>query len=1375
MIDSGSAFHITGDLSLLHNVVPTHQEFGMISGKLQCFSHKGVVTFTFPAVDSRKKAWNIDLEVYYLEGAKRNIISAYRFDESCEASQNLTTGHYYIKKDKNKYILADKLVITQHGRYFYHLASRQTPTSTTDLCSTKKTRAQETLPVTTLRFNSAHELCCHIAAPTATTYLHAMFGHMSSDSLRYLASRYFKRKTTNFKLVDCVACMGAKITRNSYPGRQSSTVTSCLTRLHVDLAGPISYSGGQSNSAVMDHPTVTLDSYFMLVKDEYSRYKWYIPLIGKDAAVPQLITLLEYLSKRYPQYDVAEIHSDQGTEFTNATLDSYFERKGIKSHYAPAGEAQINGLIEREMQTVKYIGYSILRDSGMHHCFWPYAFKHAAYLSNFTPRDRRKSFMPQIGDDTKFIPYEILHYEPSMDISEFRHHVAAHFQNLYVFGCSGVYLDPHALGQRDKTQEFPRGEPAIYLGVVSDASPTIIHVFLPLRGTIRIASVATFQGVTSDPFDLANLFTQTIWMARDQGLYPVPRHLKDICKLWRKPYQAYCRKESNISASRPKDDIIFPTFDKMQYPEPDSSDSDPVSLPTFPVDMEDYGDSFYEKYEPPIIEELPESQDSRDGSQPSRERDPDVTSEVPAESPLFTPTRQEETPRTETGVASTKSTKRARSESVTDQAPSDKSLPIASRATDSVLRDIQPDSSRSKRSKPSSSKRKRSSTEARLAPLDENRDADLAIDPGPIKDSKGRTREARTGAVQFLTRIAKTSQPKRRRIVKATSTLDRHKTSTNTETDPVSSPVIGPRQFSAPVEDIILSILDPSDYRKDLPVINCEPSFNERIPETFQQAIQSPSADRWRSAMDLELETIEQLHVWERVHLPKGVEPVKSRWVFAHKPATNGEVARYKARLVAVGTSQRPGRDFDETYSEVVDISVVRLMLALALHRGYHMKQLDVSNAFLNAELKEDIYMRPPPGFSDPQKRVYKLKKALYGLKQAPLAWLSEIQHAVKELGFQSVASTHGLFTRVCDGVRTILVLYVDDILIISPKVSEIDDVIGQLQKRYTLRVFGRPETYLSYYIENLPDGSMLLDCNKSTTSILQSFSDLINPRLNQVVPILDTEAHISVQIELGTDPESSMTLDELKALTKIPNFVPLDAERKQRYQSAVGSFNYLASRTRLDLSYATSQLSRHCHNPREIHWKMLKRLVTFLSKHPSGKLLYPRTRNAMLEGYSDATYGGDQVRYPHGGFIWRFGNCPIHWESRREKHACQSVHEVELRTLVEAIIYGEWFQNILFQLGEITKEDEVILRSDSQSSVQIMNNIKTSGKTMRLHIHVDKIKEAMAHYNFKVVHVKGIDNHADAFTKALSESVAIPAFERLIVYSDQLKQQGSG
>ncbi|GKB12366.1 ribonuclease H-like domain-containing protein [Tanacetum coccineum] len=92
---------------------------------------------------------------------------------------------------------------------------------------------------------------------------------------------------------------------------------------------------------------------------------------------------------------------------------------------------------------------------------------------------------------------------------------------------------------------------------------------------------------------------------------------------------------------------------------------------------------------------------------------------------------------------------------------------------------------------------------------------------------------------------------------------------------------------------------------------------------------------------------------------------VRSMWLFKHKFHADGTLSRYKARLVANGSSQQLGVDFDETFSPVVKPATIRTVLSLAVSRKWPIHQLDVKNAFLNGDLSETVYMHQPPGFVD--------------------------------------------------------------------------------------------------------------------------------------------------------------------------------------------------------------------------------------------------------------------------------------------------------------------------------------------------------------------------------------------------------------------------
>ncbi|GKC87612.1 retrovirus-related pol polyprotein from transposon TNT 1-94 [Tanacetum coccineum] len=186
---------------------------------------------------------------------------------------------------------------------------------------------------------------------------------------------------------------------------------------------------------------------------------------------------------------------------------------------------------------------------------------------------------------------------------------------------------------------------------------------------------------------------------------------------------------------------------------------------------------------------------------------------------------------------------------------------------------------------------------------------------------------------------------------------------------------------------------DPSRYvsmRKQLQTNDMWCYFDAFLtlvePKNFKQAMTEPSCI---DAMQEEIHEFQRLEVWELVPCLDKVLLIKLKWIYKVKTYEFGRVVKNKARLVAQGFRQEEGIDFEESFEPVARIEAICIFVANAAHMNMMIYQMDVKMAFLNDELKEEVYVSQPEGFVDQDNpsHVYKLKKALYGLKQALRAW----------------------------------------------------------------------------------------------------------------------------------------------------------------------------------------------------------------------------------------------------------------------------------------------------------------------------------------------------------------------------------------------------
>ena len=253
------------------------------------------------------------------------------------------------------------------------------------------------------------------------------------------------------------------------------------------------------------------------------------------------------------------------------------------------------------------------------------------------------------------------------------------------------------------------------------------------------------------------------------------------------------------------------------------------------------------------------------------------------------------------------------------------------------------------------------------------------------------------------------------------------------------------------------------------------------IPKGYKQAVTGPWSEYWKEAITKELAGLTALRTWDMVlasTMPHGANTMHCHFVFDVKRKSNRAVEKFKARLVADGNTQKFGIDFDRIFSTVVKSSTIRLVLIVAAARDYNLTQIDIRQAYLQAELSEDLYMRAPPSVPafDEKGRplVCKLNRTLYGLKQAGREWGMLFSAFLVTWGFVRSTIDTCLFTYAKDKLILWVLVYVDDCIIVDNDMSLRSRFVTDLGKRFPVDDRGELEWLLGVAVTRERDHNIL-------------------------------------------------------------------------------------------------------------------------------------------------------------------------------------------------------------------------------------------------------------------------------------------------------------
>ncbi|SCZ93975.1 BZ3500_MvSof-1268-A1-R1_C078g00414 [Microbotryum saponariae] len=506
-------------------------------------------------------------------------------------------------------------------------------------------------------------------------------------------------------------------------------------------------------------------------------------------------------------------------------------------------------------------------------------------------------------------------------------------------------------------------------------------------------------------------------------------------------------------------------------------------------------------------------------------------------------------------------------------------------------------------------------------------------------------------------------------------------------------------------------------------------------PQTWREAMSSDEHNIWAEAAAAEFTAMRDdfkvFTIEPRSSVPPGATIVTSKFVWKTKRNASGEVTGRKARLVAQGNRQRDGIDFSETFAPVARFSSIRCLLALAAANGYHVHQADIDKAYLHGELDHDIWMTTPRGFDFPSDKVLRLRRSIYGLKQAGRIWNRHIDTSLRNLGYKATGTDHCIYSRIDDQQRPhYIALYVDDLLIVSPALDEIERVISGLEQRYGVKRLGPAEYILGIQIRRLDDGSIALSQERYIMDVLARFH-------------FDTTTR-------GTTVPMTPGL----SLTAIPG---QGTERiRSWYLQAIGSLLYISLGTRPDIAFAVSYLSRFANNPGRRHWIAVKHVLRYLRATYRDELLYARgpAKVTGVVGYSDANWGACvDTSISTMGYVFYLAGAAVSWSSKRQTRVADSTTDAEYLALSHAGKEAIYLNQLLSELHVCPIAAAHIFTDNEAAAAVAHDPVRTSG-TRHIRLREHFVRDMVNRGDISLSHVGTADMVADVFTKALGPKI---------------------
>ncbi|XP_015163234.1 uncharacterized mitochondrial protein AtMg00810-like [Solanum tuberosum] len=348
-------------------------------------------------------------------------------------------------------------------------------------------------------------------------------------------------------------------------------------------------------------------------------------------------------------------------------------------------------------------------------------------------------------------------------------------------------------------------------------------------------------------------------------------------------------------------------------------------------------------------------------------------------------------------------------------------------------------------------------------------------------------------------------------------------------------------------------------------------------------------------------------------------------------------------------------------------MTMVRTIIAIVTSQNWSLYQMDVKNAFLHDDLKEDICMKPPRGLlSSPTSYVCKLKRSLYGLKQAPRTWFDNFCSTLLQFSFEQSKYDSFLFLRKTSAGCGFLLVYVDDFIITGTDSSLITSLQQQLKNSFHMKDLGTLTYFLGLEVHNVASG-VFLNQHKY-------IQDLISLAGLQVFSSVDTPLELNVKY------------------------------RREEVQ----------------------QVSQFMQATRHLHLVAVRRIIRYFVGTSIRVLFFPSGSPIHLNAFSDFDWAGcpDSRRSISGWYMF-LGESLISWKSKKQDRVSKSSTEAEYRSMSTICFEVVWLRGVLAKIG-FPQSHATPLHVDNTSAIQIATNPVFHERTKHIEVDCHYIREAI-------------------------------------------------